>query len=232
MSYCVHCGVELDQTARACPLCGTPVVDPAMPVDRESARPFPTRSTPVELPSKRAVALLLSAMLASASVACALLNLCLTPAQPWSLYIVGGALTLWLWLVPPLVFPRLPKSLRILCDGAAVGVYVLLISLTMDGLGWYLGLALPIVLVGTALALGLGLWLPGRSILTSVILLLASAAIYCLAIELFIDLFLRGAWRPLWSLVVAVSCGALMAVLVTVRAVPGLREQARRKFHM
>ena len=29
MSYCVHCGVELDEQAKRCPLCGTPVVDPS-----------------------------------------------------------------------------------------------------------------------------------------------------------------------------------------------------------
>lgn len=232
MSYCVHCGVELDQTQRACPLCGTPVLDPVSPVDERAPRPYPTRATPVEPPSKRELALLVSAMLASAAVACALLNLFLTPDQRWSLYIVGGAMTLWLWLVPPLVFPKLPLWVRLLFDAAAVAIYVLLISLTVDGLGWYLALALPIILVGAALGLGLGVWLPGRSLLTSVILLLASAVLYCLAIELFIDLFLTGRWQPLWSLVVAAACGALMVVLATVRAVPRLREQARRRFHM
>ena len=42
MSYCVHCGVELDPTAAVCPLCATPVRDPARPVDTVSPRPFPT----------------------------------------------------------------------------------------------------------------------------------------------------------------------------------------------
>lgn len=25
MAYCIHCGVELEQSLRACPLCGTPL---------------------------------------------------------------------------------------------------------------------------------------------------------------------------------------------------------------
>ena len=33
MSYCVHCGVELDATASFCPLCHTRVLDPGQPVD-------------------------------------------------------------------------------------------------------------------------------------------------------------------------------------------------------
>ena len=43
MSYCVHCGVELDPTASFCPLCHTPVADPRQPVDTASPKPFPTR---------------------------------------------------------------------------------------------------------------------------------------------------------------------------------------------
>ena len=39
MSYCVNCGVELDVSAHACPLCGTPVVNPRCPVD-ETAQPL------------------------------------------------------------------------------------------------------------------------------------------------------------------------------------------------
>ena len=41
MSYCVNCGVELDQTAQVCPLCHTPVINPKQPVDRISPPPFP-----------------------------------------------------------------------------------------------------------------------------------------------------------------------------------------------
>lgn len=232
MSYCVHCGVELDQTQRTCPLCGTEVRDPAAPVDGASPRPYPTRSMAVEPPGKRQLAVLLTVMLVSASAACALLNLFLDSGRFWSLYVTGGAMTLWLWMVLPLLAPKLPLWVKLLLDAVAVGVYVALIAVTVDGLGWYLGLALPIVLAGAALALALGFFLPGRSILTSAILLLAGAGLECLAIELFIDRFLRGSWSPGWSLIVAVVCAALIAVLVTVRVVPALREQARRKFHV
>lgn len=232
MSYCVHCGVELDQTQRACPLCGTEVHDPVTPVDRQSPRPYPTRSTVVEPPGKGELAVLLSVMLVSASAACALLNLFLNSERFWSLYVIGGAMTLWLWMVLPLLTPKLPVWGKLLLDGAAVGVYVGLIALSVDGLGWYLALALPIVLVSAAVALGLGFFLPGRSILTSVMLLMGASALECMAIELFVDRFLRGVWAPGWSIVVAVVCGALILVLVTVRVVPSLREQARRKFHL
>lgn len=232
MSYCVYCGVELDQTARACPLCGTPVVDPAGSVDTVSPRPYPTRSTPVEPPGKREVAKLLTAVLVSVAAVCALLNLFLDPSTLWSLYVVGGAVSLWLWVAPSLLWPRLPLWGKLLIDGGAAAGYLLLIAWNVNGLDWYLGLALPMTLTWTALALGLGFFLPGRSILTSVTLLLGATGCYCLAVELFIDLWTAGRWRPVWSLVVSAACAAAMAVLVTVRAVPSLRELVRRKFHL
>lgn len=232
MSYCVHCGVELDQTQRVCPLCGVEVHDPAAPVDLTSPRPYPTRSTLVEPPGKSEMAVLLTVMLVSISAACAVLNLFLDSGRFWSLYVTGGAMTAWLWLVLPLLAPKLPVWVKLLGDGAAVGVYLLLIAVTVDGMGWYLGLGLPIVLTATAVALGLGCFLPGRSMLTSGVLVLAAGGLMCLGIELFVDRFLRGAWVPGWSLIVAVACAAVIAVLVTVRAVPGLREQARRRFHL
>lgn len=68
MSYCVHCGVELDPTASFCPLCHTPVADPRQPVDTDSPKPFPTRRGEVAPVSKVEVGLLITAMLASVAV--------------------------------------------------------------------------------------------------------------------------------------------------------------------
>ena len=85
MSYCVNCGVELSDGAASCPLCGTPAWKP----DREALPYFPTKPAVVPPASRRAAALLLTAMLASVSLCCGLLNLILATAHPWSLYVAG-----------------------------------------------------------------------------------------------------------------------------------------------
>ena len=99
MSYCVHCGVELDATASFCPLCHTRVLDPGQPVDTVSPKPFPTRRGEVAPAAKQEVALLITAMLASVAVCCGVLNLFLRADRTWSLYVIGAAAMLWLWLV-------------------------------------------------------------------------------------------------------------------------------------
>ena len=84
--------------------------------------------------SKRELALLLTAMLASVSVCCGLLNLFLPTDRTWSLYVIGAALMLWLWLVPPLLLRGMPLVLRLAVDAAAVGVYVFLIAVDLNGM--------------------------------------------------------------------------------------------------
>ena len=157
MSYCVHCGVELDATASFCPLCHTRVLDPGQPVDTVSPKPFPTRRGEVAPAAKQEVALLITAMLASVAVCCGVLNLFLRADRTWSLYVIGAAAMLWLWLVPPLLARGMHLLLRLLLDIAAVALYVYLISVDLNGGDWYLGLAAPIILWGGAILLLLGL---------------------------------------------------------------------------
>ena len=232
MSYCVHCGVELDPTAAVCPLCETPVHDPKSPRDTTSPPPYPTRSSTVELPGKGELALLLTVLLCAVAAVCGVLNIFLKPGRLWSLYAIGALLTVWFWLILPIFQPKLHRAVKVLLDGAAVALYLFLISLDLHGRVWYLGLALPIVLAETAIVLGLALCLPRRSILSAITLVIGAVAASCLCIELFVDRFLTGAWQPLWSLVVFAACAAIMAVLIVVRRVPGLRAWARRQFHL
>lgn len=232
MSYCVHCGVELDPTASACPLCATPVQDPAQPVDHRSPRPFPTQRGEVKPVSRREAALLITVLLASVSVACGVLNLFLRAGHIWSLYLIGAAVMLWLWFVPPLLDRKLHLVPRLFLDVGAVAIYVFFIALANHGFRWYLGLALPLILAGGAVVLLLALAVRGRSILTTVTLTIGGVGVFCLVIELFVDRWLNRAWEPGWSLVVAAVCVALIVPLVIIRRTPSLREETRRRFHM
>ena len=118
MSYCVNCGVELDPGAARCPLCGTPAWKP----DPDAPSYFPTKPAEVPPASRRAAAALLTAMLASVSLCCGVLNLLLPTERPWSLYVIGAAVMLWIWFVLPMLARRIPIFFRLTADVAAVGV--------------------------------------------------------------------------------------------------------------
>lgn len=234
MSYCVHCGVELDDAARRCPLCHTPVLDPNRL--REGEVPpssFPQRREEVLPVSKKEAGLLLTAMLLSAALCCVVLNLFLGRGRPWSLYLAGAAGMLWIWFALPLFLRRMVPALRLTADLAAVGVYVYLISLDVGGGGWFWGLAFPLLAAAEAAILALALLLRRpHSTLTRFVMVLCAVGFFAMAAEWSIDRYVRGEWTPAWSLVVCAICVSLCIPLVIVRRVPSLREEARRRFHI
>ncbi len=152
----------------------------------------------------------------------------------WSLYVIGAAVMLWIWLVPPLLMRGMHLLLRLLLDITAVAIYVYLISLDQNGTPWYLGLGLPIILWGGAVVLLLGLVLRvyRRSLITSVTIVIGSAGVFAVGVEAFVDRWLHGAWSPSWSLVVLAVCVGMVIPLIIIRRVPSLREEVRRRFHL
>ena len=232
MSYCVHCGVELGADARRCPLCGTPVVDPGSPAEEDVQTFFPTRPAEVAPVSKIGVALLISSMLISVAVCCGLLNLILKPLHPWSLYVVGAAIMLWVWSVFPLIARWSPLWLRLTLDVAAVGVYVWLIALALDGHDWFRGLALPLLVFSTLMVCVFSNIIKRkRSTLSTFTMLLAMVGVYCVGIELCCDWYLCQGISLGWSLVVFACCIGVCIPLIVVRRVPSLRAEVRRRFH-
>lgn len=234
MSYCVHCGVELDNAAKACPLCHTPVVDPTRLELPEDSPYFPTRPPVVEPVSRYEMAFLLTAMLISAAVACSVLNIFLQANTGWSLYVSAAAVTLWIWFVLPLIFRKIPMFLRLTLDVLAIGLYVYFVSVHLNGSQWFNGLALPIILLAGIESFVLGYLLRENrvSALSSVTICIGAVGFFCLGIEYCIDRYLANLWEPGWSIIVVTVCAALIVPLIVIRRVPSLREEARRRFHL
>lgn len=81
MSYCVNCGVELDDTAAFCPTLPHPQsITPTSQSIRRRPKPFPTERKEVPPASKLQVAILLSTILASVAVCCGVLNVFRAPS--------------------------------------------------------------------------------------------------------------------------------------------------------
>ena len=230
MAYCVSCGVELDPAAKVCPLCGTPAWHP----DPDAPSYFPTNSAQVRPASRREAAILLTAMLASMSLCCGVLNILLPTQRPGSLYVIGAAVMLWVWLALPMVLRHLPVFLRLTLDVAAIGVYVWLISIDLNGGAWFRGLVVPMLAWAGVLVFFLSFLLRGgrRSALSAMSLVITTAGLLTLGVEFCIDRYFRGVWEPGWSLVVLTVCIGLVIPLQIVRHVPSLREEARRRFNL
>lgn len=224
MSYCVNCGVELDPSAKTCPLCGTPAWHPEL----DAPPYFPANSAAVQPASRREAAILLTAMLVSVSLCCGLLNLFLPTDRPWSLYVIGAAVMLWVWFTLPMVLRRLPVFFRLTarCGGHW---HLCLAHLHRPGrqplvpggwpahdrLGWGAGLSFEFSAPGRA-----------RSTISAIALIIGAAGLLAMGIEFCIDRYFRGVWQPGWSLIVLAVCVGLIIPLRIVRRVPALREEA------
>ena len=234
MSYCVHCGVELDQTATRCALCNTPVLDPSAIKDEHARSPFPTKKGQVERVKRTDLAILSSVVLGSTAVACALINFLVFSESFWSFYIIGACLLLWVFASPLVIYTRLPIYLSILFDGIAVALYLGIISYEYSGFTWYLQLAIPITCMITALV-ELFAFLHRyfqTSILSTAIYLFAEIAIFCVGLEIMLRNYFENIIYITWSSVVLVSCAIIIVALLTIITRSRLREAVRRRMHL
>ena len=222
MSYCVKCGVELDEGAERCPLCGTPAWKP----DETEPRYFPTKPAEVPRASRRAAAALLTAMLASVSLCCGLLNLILPTEHPWALYVAGAAVMLWIWFALPMLVRGIPIFFRLTADVAAIGIYVWIISVALHGGRWFRGLVLPMLGWACVVVFLLSFLLRDgrRSRLSSIAMCIGAVGLMAMGVEYCLDRYFLEVWQPSWSLVVLVICIGLIIPLRIVRRVPSLRE--------
>ena len=60
---------------------------------------------------------------------------------------------LWIWFVLPLVARRLPPWVALPVDVGAVGLYVFLAAIDLDGMVWFRGLVLPILISAVVILL-------------------------------------------------------------------------------
>ena len=128
MSYCVNCGVELEASLRECPLCHTPVVNPKEAGKTVPPSPYPTDRGQVEEVKRKDLGILLSVVLSATAVTCLLLNLLVFNRSLWSLLVIGICICLFVFTFPMVYYRKMPPSLSLLADGAAVAVYLYMIA--------------------------------------------------------------------------------------------------------
>jgi uncharacterized membrane protein YvbJ len=111
--YCVKCGVELADSEKKCPLCGTEVYHPAI-TRSEAERPYPTFEKPAETINPRGVLFVISVFLLTVTAICLLLEWNLDNKIFWSGFVAGALLLLYVLVVLPNWFRR-PNPAGDLC---------------------------------------------------------------------------------------------------------------------
>ena len=234
MSYCVNCGVELDATAKECVLCNTPVYNPKeIGKFADAKTPFPKESGQVETVKRKDMGILFSVMMLAIALACGIVNAFIFKGSLWSLAVIGVCGLLWVLMIPALIYVKQPVYLSLLWDGAAVGIYLYMLTFLTENDKWFWGLGLPIVVLITVIAEVFTLCvrkLP-KSFLTVMLYTLSGVALLCLGLEILIDLYINDAVSLFWSAVVVTVCVVLDIMVITVLSLRRLRDAVRRRLH-
>lgn len=233
MSYCVNCGVELDASLKSCPLCHTPVINPAELKKAQPDFPYPQEKGQVEAVKRKDLGILITVVLSATALSCGLLNLLVFTKNNWSLLIIGICILLFVFSFPAVIYTKLSIYLSLLFDGIAIGVYLYMITYLTPSRRWFWELAIPIVLLITILVEIFTFFLRRLPIciISTALYIFAEAAILCVGIELFVRRFTKSPLRLSWSAVVLTACGIIVVALVTILSKRRLRDAVQRRLH-
>lgn len=233
MSYCVNCGVELDATATACPLCNTKIYNPNQSPATDVPTPYATVKGHAEPVKTKEFTILMSIVLIITALVCIFLNLFTIQIGQWSYYVVGICAMLWVFMIP-LFFPQKANVyVQLALNGISIALFLGLVSWLHPNNHWYAHIALPIVGLGTILleiifvfAIKLK-----SSMIVKTAISVAAIAVFCMVIEMVIDLHLRNYFYLRWSAIVATCALVIDIVLMTIYLQEGLRAEIRRRMH-
>lgn len=231
--YCVRCGVELQNGAAACPLCGTPVLlEDQQPPE---AAPYPRYPGGGENMHRTAYMLVVTIIFLLPILICVLIDLALHQAVGWSGYVLGGVVVLYAAFGLPGWFRRPNPVIFFPAAAAASLLFVLHICLSNGG-HWFLSFAFP---VGGALTLlteaviVLLRYLPRRS--GTAFLVLGAAMILLGGLMLLMEFLIHISFDVSmywWSLIPLAAMALIGALLLVIGLSGRVREALHKRFFL
>ena len=228
--YCIKCGVELADSEKVCPLCGTRVFHPDLPCG-SGEPPYPPAEHPNEEVSRVGALFVVTVCMLLPAVISVLVDWRVNGGIVWSGFVLGGLALLYVLAVLPLWFRRPDPVVFVPVDFAAIGVYLLYIDLATGG-GWFLSFALPVT--GAAMLLvtaevALLRYVPSGALYTlGGGLILAGG--FNVLVEFLLNLTFHLHDTFLWSFYPLAVCVVLGAMLLVIAACKPLRRSLHKKF--
>lgn len=207
MSYCVNCGVELDDSASKCVLCNTPVINPNIESPIEAPKPFSEIAiNPASVKSKF-VAAIISVVLLIPNVVCFFINVLMYDDSFWTVYVNATSMLLWVLFVFPFLQKKLRPILMWAFNTLSVAFYIYAFyALEATADHWYFQLALPCVATVSLCVFIFILWIRKKGRHWSSIL------IHIFADTTVISLVFGCLFAEYFSSVLALGIGIILAI--------------------
>ena len=230
--YCITCGVKLSDNQKVCPLCETVVFHPEIMPSNDDPL-YPIQQHPAAQVQSQAALVVITPLFLLPLLITALCDLQLNDAITWSGYVIGALLVSYVCLVLPYWFRQPNPVIFVPCGFAAIGLFLLYISIATDG-GWFLTFAFPVTgavgLIVTAVVALLKYVGKGQLYIFGGALALLGA--FMPVMEFLLNLTFGFPQRLLWSgypLVTLVLLGGMLIFLAIYRPA---RETMERKFFL
>lgn len=236
MSYCVNCGVELEQGVKQCALCGTKVINPndfSIESDKQIHAFSENDYTPSET-KKRFIAYVVSMFILIPNIVCSLANAVFFNSSFWSFYINATSILIWTVVVFPFFTKKIRPYLMWAFDTIAACAYVFFFFVMgyETDKGWYYNIALPIILSSAILILIFMIWVrkKTRHWVLKVAHIVSDIAIESMVIGTVLDIncgYFRGIEV---GLIVFISCLVIIAFLIYCYSSEHMRKWLSKKF--
>lgn len=234
MSYCVNCGVELEETEEKCILCGCEVNNPMQPLKKDGPRPYPDKTDAMtKRANRRFTGLILSFLFVLPALICFFLNILYFNKILWSIYVIGSFAVLWTCIVIPILYRTIRSWVYLFFDFLAAGIFLFFVDFTLYEYNWFFRLALPILVLAWVLVEALVLfsqkkWIRGFQIPA---LLLIFIGLFCAGIDLVLSLFFNSVFAISWSIFVMIPAAVLASLFFIVENNHYMKEEMLKRFH-
>lgn len=228
--YCVKCGVELADSEKKCPLCGTKVYYPGIEAENPE-KPYPPFEISNENVNPAGLLFVVTAFFVIAEIICLLCDFNVYYEITWSGFVMGAIGLSYLLFVFPFWFKKFHPAIFIPVDFSAIALYVLYINIKTGG-HWFLPFALPVIasiciIVSSVVILC-------RYLRKGYLYIFSGAffanACFSVLLEVLINNVFNVRSKLVWSIYPCAAFFILGIMLLVIAIVKPLRESLRKKF--
>lgn len=235
MSYCVNCGVELDDSAKKCALCGTAVINPNKSSVQIAETPFSEQEHIPEGMKKQFIAYLVSVVFLIPNIVCFFVNAIFRNDGFWSFYVNATSLLVWIVFVFPFFTKKLRPYLMWFVDTLGICAYVYFffaMGYEKKIALWYYDCALPMILTASLLVLIYMFWIKSRQRhwVLKLITIIADVAVCAVIYGALLDRATSLTRATDVGIIIFTCCAALIAFLAYCYTSKNMRRWLSKRF--
>lgn len=230
--YCVKCGVQLADTEKSCPLCGTRVYHPDL--EQPNATPlYPNTNPPAKKIKRWSVLLILTILFLLPISICLVCDLTISGTIQWSGYVIGSLLILYAAFMLPSWFRHPNPVIFVPVTFGVIAAFLLYVCYATGG-SWYLSFALPVT--GAVAAIITAAVTLCRYILRGRLYIyggtIMAFGVFSVLLEYLLTITFPMPPLFTWSLYPLVTLGLLGAAVLTTAIFKPIRESLEKKLFL